>query len=422
MAMVDLFDKIKSKPGPLEMWHEQGEGYYLFPELEGEIGSRMMFHGKEVLCWSLNNYLGLANHPEVRKADAEAAAKYGMAYPMGARVMSGQTKYHKQLEQELAEFVHKKYGCVINYGYQGIMSAIDCLLDRHDVVVYDADCHASIMDAIRMTDAERLKFRHNDPKDCEKKLEVATRKANELGGGILVVTEGVFGMRGMQGKVREIADLKKKFNFRLLIDDAHGFGTQGPNGDGTHAEQNCVKEVDVYCATFAKSMASTGGFVATDDKQLIVHLRYNMRSQIFAKSLPMVNVLGALKRLEIIRNHPELREKLWENVRMLQNGLRERGFDIGDLTSCVTPVYMKGSLEEASQVVADMRENYRIFCSIVIPPVIPKGLILLRLIPTNYHTKEEIQYTLNAFADVRDKLARHAYDTEHIAKVQLDLD
>ena len=419
--MKDLFDKIKSKPGPLEMWHDKAEGYYMFPELEGEIGSHMMFQGREVLCWSLNNYLGLANHPEVRKADAEAAAKYGMAYPMGARVMSGQTKWHKQLETEVANFSHKKYGCLINYGYQGIMSAIDCLLDRHDVVVYDADCHASIIDGIRMSDATRIKFRHNDVADCEKKLQVATKKAEELGGGILVITEGVFGMRGMQGKVKGIADLKKKYDFRLLIDDAHGFGTQGHDGGGTHVEQGCADEVDVYCATFAKSMASTGGFIASNDKAIITHCRYNMRSQIYAKSMPLVNVMGALKRLELIRNHPEFREKLWENVRMLQNGLRERGFDIGDLTSCVTPVYMKGSLEEATHVVADMRENYRIFCSIVIPPVIPAGNILLRLIPTNYHTKEDIQYTLDAFAQVRDKLANKQYVTDKVAEVKLDV-
>ncbi|MDD4819629.1 MAG: pyridoxal phosphate-dependent aminotransferase family protein [Flavobacteriales bacterium] len=418
--MIDLFDKIKSKPGPLEMWHDKAEGYYMFPELEGEIGSHMYFQGKEVLCWSLNNYLGLANHPEVRKADAEAAAKYGMAYPMGARVMSGQTKWHKQLEQELANFSHKQYGCLINYGYQGIMSTIDCLLDRHDVVVYDADCHASIIDGIRMSPADKYKFRHNDVADAEKRIAIACKLAEQKGGGVLVITEGVFGMRGMQGKVKGLADLKKKYTFRLLIDDAHGFGTQGEDGGGTHVEQGCADEVDVYCATFAKSMASTGGFIATNDKAIITHIRYNMRSQIYAKSMPLVNVMGGLKRLELIRNHPEFRTKLWENVRMLQNGLRERGFDIGDLTSCVTPVYMKGSLEEATQVVADMRENYRIFCSIVIPPVIPAGNILLRLIPTNYHTKEDIEYTLNAFAEVRDKLANHQYVTDRVADVQLD--
>ncbi len=408
---MDLFDKIEKNRGPLGKYMEVAEGYYMFPKLEGDIGPRMMFQGKEMIVWSLNNYLGLANHPEVREADTKGTADYGLAYPMGARMMSGQTNLHEQFEEELAEMVGKESAFVVNYGYQGIMSAIDTILDPRgrDVIVYDEESHACIIDGARMYSGKRFKFKHNDIADLDKQLARATKLVEENGvGGILVISEGVFGMRGDQGKLSEIVALKSKYQFRFLVDDAHGFGTLGKTGAGAGEEQDCQDGIDIYFSTFAKSMAMIGGFLAAD-KPVMDFLRYNMRSQIFAKSLPMPFVVGGLKRLELLKKHPELKDKLWENVNYLQNGLRDRGFDCGDTNTCVTPVYMHGEVEEAMGMVYDLRENYRIFCSIVVYPVIPKGMIILRLIPTAAHTKDDIDQTLAAFETVSHKLKSGMY-------------
>ncbi|MCB0652384.1 MAG: pyridoxal phosphate-dependent aminotransferase family protein [Saprospiraceae bacterium] len=405
---MDIFQKLREERGPLGKWASYAHGYFTFPKLEGEIGSRMTFQGKERIVWSVNNYLGLANHPEVRKADAEAAKEWGLAAPMGARMMTGETKYHEQLESQLADFIQKEEVMLLNFGYQGIMSIIDALLDRHDVVVYDKDNHACIYDGIRMQLAKRLPFEHNDIKSFEKQMEKAKVIAEASGGGILVITEGVFGMRGEQGILKEIVALRDRFDFRLLVDDAHGFGTQGETGFGTGEEQGVQDGIDLYFSTFAKSMASIGAFVG-GEKDVIEYLRYNVRSQIFAKSLPMPLVIGAMKRLELLRTKPELKAKLWENVRLLQTGLVENGFDIGNTSACVTPVYMDGSIPEATVLVKDLRENYNIFCSLVVYPVIPKGMILLRLIPTAVHTKEEIEITIEAFKEIAVKLKEGVY-------------
>ena len=406
--MRDLFQRIHENKGPLGKWASQAEGYFVFPKLEGPISNRMKFKGKEVITWSVNDYLGLANLPEIRKVDAEAAAEFGSAYPMGARMMSGHTELHEQLENELATFVDKESAYLLNFGYQGILSTVDTLVGKDDVIVYDVDAHACIVDGVRLHLGKRFTYKHNDVESLEKNLQRATKVAEQTGGGILVISEGVFGMRGEQGKLKEIAAIKKKYNFRFLVDDAHGFGTLGENGKGARDEQGVQDEIDVYFATFAKSMASTGAFVAAD-KEIIDYLKYNMRSQMFAKSLQMQLVKGALKRLDMLRNRPELKAKLWENVNALQNGLKEKGFDIGTTQSCVTPVYLKGSIPEAMALVKDLRENYGIFCSIVVYPVIPKGLILLRLIPTATHTLEDVQITLDAFAGIREKLENGTY-------------
>ncbi|OUU47162.1 MAG: 8-amino-7-oxononanoate synthase [Flavobacteriaceae bacterium TMED68] len=406
--MKDLFDRIHENKGPLGKWASQAEGYFVFPKLEGPISNRMKFKGKEVITWSVNDYLGLANLPEIRKADADAAAEFGSAYPMGARMMSGHTELHEQLERELAEFVDKESAYLLNFGYQGILSTVDTLVGKDDVIVYDADAHACIVDGVRLHIGKRFTYMHNDVESLEKNLQRATKVAEQTGGGILVISEGVFGMRGEQGKLKEIANLKSKYKFRFLVDDAHGFGTLGENGKGAGNEQGVQDEIDVYFATFAKSMASTGAFLAAD-KGIIDYLKYNMRSQMFAKSLQMQLVKGALKRLDLLRSRPELKEKLWENVNALQNGLIKRGFDIGTTQSCVTPVYLKGSIPEAMALVQDLRENYGIFCSIVVYPVIPKGLILLRLIPTATHSLEDVEVTLNAFAGIREKLENGTY-------------
>jgi glycine C-acetyltransferase len=368
----------------------------------------MSFQGKEVVTWSVNDYLGLANHPEVRKVDAEAAEQYGSAYPMGARMMSGHTSLHEQLQDELAEFVSKEAAYLVNFGYQGIVSAIDSLVSKDDIIVYDVDAHACIIDGVRLHMGKRFTYRHNDVESIEKNLARAVKLAEKTGGGILLISEGVFGMRGEQGKLREIIALKEKYNFRLLVDDAHGFGTLGKTGAGTGEEQGVQDGIDVYFATFAKSMASTGAFFAAD-KEIIDFMKYNMRSQMFAKSLQMQLVVGALKRLDMLRSMPELKDKLWENVRALQGGLRERGFDLGTTETCITPVYLKGSIPEAMALVKDLRENFGVFCSIVVYPVIPKGLILLRLIPTTSHTMEDIQITLDAFSGIRERLENGTY-------------
>ena len=406
--MRDLFDRIHENKGPLGKWASQAEGYFVFPKLEGPISNRMKFKGKEVITWSVNDYLGLANLPEIRKVDAEAAAEFGSAYPMGARMMSGHTGLHEQLEKELAEFVDKESAYLLNFGYQGILSTVDTLVAKDDVIVYDVDAHACVVDGVRLHIGKRFTYKHNDVESLEKNLQRATKVAHQTGGGILVISEGVFGMRGEQGKLKEIAALKSKYKFRFLVDDAHGFGTLGENGKGTGNEQDIQDQIDVYFATFAKSMASTGAFVAAD-KEIIDYLKYNMRSQMFAKSLQMQLVKGALKRLDLLRTKPELKSKLWENVNALQNGLKESGFDIGNTQSCVTPVYLKGSIPEAMALVQDLRENYGIFCSIVVYPVIPKGLILLRLIPTATHTIEDVQITLKAFSGIREKLENGTY-------------
>ena len=412
--MADIFERLIKNYGPLGQHRERAHGYFAFPKLEGEIGSKMKFRGQEMIVWSLNNYLGLANHPEVRKADADGSAQYGLALPMGARMMSGNSDLHEKLEKELAEFVHKEDSILMNYGYQGIMSAIDSICGRHDVVVYDAECHACIIDALRMIPGHRFVFKHNDVEDCEKQLHRAQALVDkQQSGGILVITEGVFGMAGDQGCVKEIATLKKKVPFRLLVDDAHGFGTLGETGAGAGEAQGCQDEIDLYFSTFAKSMASIGAFMA-GPKNIIDYIRYNIRSQIFAKSLPMPYVVGNLKRLELLRSKPELKANLWKNALALQNGLKERGFDIGKTDSVVTPVYMKGGVEEATAMVMDIRENYKIFCSIVVYPVIPKGHIIYRLIPTAVHTQEEIDLTLKAFSETKAKLDAGAYKVAEI--------
>ena len=386
----------------------------LSPKLEGEIGSRMKFRGKDMIVWSLNNYLGLANHPEIRKTDADAAAAYGLASPMGARMMSGNTDQHEQLESELAAFVFKQDAILMNFGYQGIMSTIDAICGRHDVIVYDAESHACIIDGLRLHPGHRYVFKHNDLEDFEKQMQRATALIEkQKAGGILVITEGVFGMAGDQGKLKEIAALKGKYDFRLLVDDAHGFGTLGKTGAGAGEAQGCQDAIDLYFSTFAKSMASIGAFLA-GDKAIIDFIRYNIRSQIFAKSLPMPLVIGNLKRLEMLRTMPELKEKLWSNALKLQAGLKERGFDIGKTDTPVTPVYMKGGVEEATAMVMDLRENYKIFCSIVVYPVIPKGHIIYRLIPTASHTDADIQETLIAFTETKAKLDAGAYKVEAI--------
>ena len=416
----DLFERIQNNKGPLGKWASQAEGYFVFPKLEGELGPRMKFQGKDILNWSLNDYLGLANHPEVRKADADAAIQYGAAYPMGARMMSGHTKYHEQLEQELADFVMKESAYLLNFGYQGIMSTIDALVTRNDVIVYDVDAHACIIDGVRLHSGKRFTYRHNDVESMEKNLQRATKLATEQGGGILFITEGVFGMRGQQGKLKEVVAMKKKYNFRLLVDDAHGFGTLGKTGAGAGEEQGVQDDIDVYFSTFAKSMANIGAFVAAD-KAIIDYLKYNLRSQMFAKALPMIQTIGSLKRLELLRNSSEIKDKLWVNVNALQNGLKSRGFNIGDTNTCITPVYLEGSVPEAMVMVNDLRENYGIFLSIVIYPVIPRGIILLRMIPTTSHTLSDVEETLTAFEAIREKLENGTYK-EIASKTKVDLD
>jgi glycine C-acetyltransferase len=413
---VDIFEKLRNNLGDLGKYMKQAHGYFAFPKLEGEIGTRMKFRGKEVLVWSLNNYIGLANHPEVREADAQASADYGLAYPMGARMMSGQTNKHEELEQNLAEFVGKQDAFLLNFGYQGMVSIIDAVCGRNDVIVYDSESHACILDGVRLHMGKRFVYAHNNMDSLRNMLQKATRLAEKQKGGILLITEGVFGMSGDLGKLDEIAKFKDEFSFRLLVDDAHGFGTMGATGAGTAEHFGVSDKIDLLFGTFAKSMAGIGAFVAGDE-DICNYLRYNMRSQTFAKSLPMAMVIGALKRLELLRTKPELREKLWFIVDALQTGLKAEGFDLGATNSCVTPVYFTGGVGEATSAVMDLRENYNIFCSVVGYPVIPKGLIMLRLIPTALHTLEDVEYTIKAFSEIRKKLEEGKYNTSQIPTI-----
>jgi glycine C-acetyltransferase len=408
---VDIFERIRKDRGALGQYQEQADGYFMFPKLEGEIGPRMKFMGKEVLNWSLNNYLGLANNPEIRKTDADAAAEYGLAYPMGARMMSGQTSMHEKFESMAADFVHKEAAYLLNYGYQGMVSIIDALAGRHDVIVYDSESHACIMDGLRMVLAKRFVFPHNNMEAFEKQLVHAQKIVAETGGGILVITEGVFGMAGDLGALDKIVTYKKKYNFRLLVDDAHGIGTMGKTGAGTGEHFGVQDQIDVYFATFAKSFAGIGGFVA-GEKDIISYLRFNLRSQIYAKALPMAMTLGAIKRLEMIRQHPEYREKMWAIANALQKGFREAGFDLGRTQSPVTPVFFRGGLEQTTQLIKDLRHNYGIFCSVVIYPVVPKGTIMLRIIPTAAHSMEDVEYTVKCFREIKKKLETNAYPNE----------
>ncbi|NLR60862.1 pyridoxal phosphate-dependent aminotransferase family protein [Chitinophaga polysaccharea] len=413
---MDIFEKLLKHLGPIGEHSDRAHGYFAFPKLEGEIGPRMKFRGNEKIVWSLNNYLGLANHPEVRATDAQAAADFGMASPMGARMMSGNTNYHEQLENELSDYMGKEATTLLNYGYQGIMSAIDAIVGRRDVIVYDAECHASILDGLRLHPGKRYVFKHNDMEDFDKQMKRATELAKNQGGGILVVTEGVFGMAGDQGKLKEIASFKDKYEFRLLVDDAHGFGTMGKTGAGTGEEQGVQDKIDLLFNTFAKSGASIGAFIS-GEKAIINYLRYNMRSQIFAKSIPLPIVIGHLKRVQLMREHPEMKAKLWDNVNKLQNGLKARGFNIGRTNSPVTPIYLQGDIPEATAMCLDLRENYNIFCSIVVYPVIPKGQIIYRLIPTAAHSDEDIELTLKAFSETKAKLDEKVYEVAEIPMV-----
>lgn len=408
--MKDIFERIKETTGgPLGQYQANADGYFMFPKLEGEIAPMMRFNGKEVLTWSLNNYLGLANHPDVREADAQGAKEFGMAYPMGARMMSGDSVYHKKLEQDLADFVGKPAGYLMNFGYQGMVSIIDVLTSRRDVIVYDSESHACILDGLRLSFAKRYVYQHNDIESLRKQLRQASQLADQQGGGVLVITEGVFGMAGDLGNLKDIVALKKEFNFRILIDDAHGFGTMGKTGAGTAEHFNCIDDIDVYFATFAKSMAGIGAFVA-GEREIIDYLRFNMRSQIFAKSLPMPMVIGAMKRLELLKSKTELRENLWAVTNALQSGLKEKGFDLGRTQSPVTPVYFKGGPGEGTNIVVDLRENYGIFCSIVVYPVVPKDVLMLRLIPTAVHTLDHVHRTIEVFTEIKKKLQTGIYD------------
>ena len=406
---MDLFDKLSLEKSPIGQHSKWAHGYFAFPKLEGELAPRMQFRGKEVLCWSLNNYLGLGNHPEVREADAQGAADYGLAYPMGARMMSGNSVNHEAFENELSSFMKKEDTILLNFGYQGIMSSIDALVDRKDVIVYDSECHACIVDGVRLHQGKRFVFPHNDIENCKKQLQRATKLANENGGGILLITEGVFGMSGDQGDLRSIVALKEEFDFRLMVDDAHGFGTLGETGAGAGEEQGVMDDIDIYFSTFAKSMAGIGGFISAK-KDIVQYLRYTMRSQIFAKSVPMPFVIGLRKRLELLKSKPELKNKLWENVNALQSGLKAKGFNIGNTESPVTPVFLDGGESEASKVIFDLRENYSIFCSAVVYPVVPKGVLMLRLIPTAVHSLDDVRITIDAFEEIAGKLKSGFYN------------
>ena len=396
---MDLFDKLNSRNSPLGPFTSDGYGYYTFPRLEGPIGPEMTFNGKPVVVWSVNDYLGIANNPVIRDYDAKVAAEYGFSTPMGARLMTGNSRQHEALEEELADFVHKPAAFLLNYGYQGISSMIQSLVSRNDFLIYDELSHACIVDGKQLAVCKKYVYKHNDICSLEKQLERVSKIARP-DSGILVITEGVFGMTGDLGKLREIVDLKKKYDFRLLVDDAHGLGTMGKDGSGTGTHLGCQDGIDLYFGTFAKSVALIGAFVATKP-EVVTFLRANVRSQIFAKSLPMPIVLSARKRIAMIREHQEWRDQLWNNTLQLRKGLREIGYNVLPSESPVTPVLTKGSTDLAQTFMRILREDHGIFVSGVTYPVVPKGLVLLRLIPTANHTADHINRTITAFEAIR---------------------
>lgn len=397
---MDLFDKLQGRPGPLGEFTSEGYGYYTFPKLEGPIGPVMKFNDKDVIVWSVNDYLGIGSHPEVQQTDIEAAQKYGYSAPMGARLMTGNSDEHEALEKELADFVHKPSALLLNYGYQGIMSVIHALVDRNDYLIYDELSHACIVDGKQLAMSDKSVFKHNDIESFEKQLKRAHKKSGP-NSSILVVTEGVFGMTGDLGILREMIALKEKYPFRLLVDDAHGFGTLGKDGSGTGTQLGCHDGIDIYFGTFAKAVALIGAFVATE-KRVVEFLKANVRSQIFAKSVPMPIVVSARKRLKLIREHPEWRDQLWKNTRNLRNGLLELGYNVLPSESPVTPVLTQGSTELCQTIMRKLREDHGVFVSGVTYPVVPKGTVLLRLIPTAAHTNEHIEQTLKGFDAIKE--------------------
>ena len=403
---MDLFDKLETRPSPLGEFTSNGYGYYTFPKLDGPIGPEMKFNGKDVVVWSVNDYLSVGNHPRIREVDKNAAEKYGLSAPMGARLMTGNSDEHEALERELADFIHKPKALLLNYGYQGIMSVIHSLVDRNDFLIYDELSHACIVDGKQLAMAEKSVFKHNDMESLEKQLKRASKKLKP-NSSILVVTEGVFGMTGDLGKLKEIIALKEKYPFRLLVDDAHGFGTLGHDGSGAGTQLGCHDGIDIYFGTFAKAVALIGAFVAAEPR-VIEFLKANTRSQIFAKSLPMPIVVSARERIKLIRKNPQWREQLWENTKKLRSGLVELGYNVLPSESPVTPVLTEGSTDLAQTIMREMREEHGVFVSGVAYPVVPKGVVLLRLIPMAGHTDAHIEKTLKAFEAIKPLVFKEA--------------
>lgn len=397
---MDLFDKLQDRPGPLGEFTSDGYGYYTFPKLEGPLGPVMKFNGKDVVVWSINDYLGVGGKKEVLEYDAKVTKKYGLSAPMGARLMTGNSTKHEELEKELADFAHKPSALLLNYGYQGIMSVIHALVDRNDFLIYDELSHACIVDGKQLAMADKSVFKHNDIKSFEKQLKRAHRRSKS-DSSVLVVTEGAFGMTGDLGILKEMIALKEKYPFRLLVDDAHGLGTMGEDGSGTGTHLGCQEGIDIYFGTFAKAFALIGAFVATDER-VVEFLKANVRSQIFAKSVPMPIVESARKRLELIRKHPEWREQLWKNTRKLRQGLKDIGYHVMPAECPVTPVLTQGSTDLCQLIMRKLREEHGVFVSGVTYPVVPKGTVLIRLIPTAAHTDEHIQKTLEGFEAIKD--------------------
>lgn len=396
---MDLFDKLENRPSPLGPFTSAGYGYYTFPKLEGPLGPEMKFNGKDMVVWSINDYLGVGSNEKIKQIDAEATAKYSLSAPMGARLMTGNSDEHEALEKELAAFVHKEDAQLLNFGYQGIMSVIHALVDRNDYLIYDELSHACIVDGKQLAMADKSVFKHNDIESFKKQLYRAAAKKKD-NSSILVVTEGVFGMTGDLGILPEIIKLKEEVPFRLLVDDAHGFGTLGHDGSGTGTQLECQDGIDVYFGTFAKAVALVGAFVASEPR-VIQFLKANVRSQIFAKSLPMPIVATARERLKMIRQHPEWREKLWSNTLKLREGLIKIGYNVLPSESPVTPVLTQGSTDLCQDIMRIMREEHGIFVSGVAYPVVPKGVVLIRLIPTAAHNDEHIEKTLTAFEAIK---------------------
>ncbi|MCH9633796.1 MAG: 8-amino-7-oxononanoate synthase/2-amino-3-ketobutyrate coenzyme A ligase [Chlamydiae bacterium] len=402
----DLFHKCYQKEGLFSNVREGKDNYYAQPILEGPLGPHMTFNGQKMIVWSINDYLGLAGHPEPTARAKEVLEAFGTAYPMGARLMSGFTQNHQTFEAKLAKFAQKESALLFNYGYLGVLGVITSIMGPRDTVIIDHDSHACIVDGAKLATTRRNQFRvfrHNDMDHLEKILKSINQDRK---GGILIVTDGIYGMTGEVAPLKEICALKEKYNARLLVDDAHGIGIMGATGRGTGEHLGVQDKIDLYFSTFAKCFAGIGGFVA-GDKEIIEHITWNARPVIFAKNLPLIYSDSLSATLDVIEREPERREKLWEIATYMQRRFKEEGFDIGNTTSPITPVFLSISgLEAIKDAIHILREEFHIFASGVMYPVVPRGVFLLRLVPSCRHTFDDVNKTIEAFIQIKERIIK----------------
>lgn len=403
LGFMLLLEKLEKKGSVLQKYiNYRGRLHHL--ELKGKVSNRMIFDNKEYIIWCLNDYLGLMHHPESIEAAAQATTQYGPSYPHSVRLTIGHSSAHDYLEQQLNTLMGYEDSMLVNLGYQGFMSIIDALTDRHDTIIYDQKCHACLIDGVRLHNGRKFAFKHNDINHLETQLQRARKTHNSKEGMIIVVVDGLYSMHGELAKLDEIVRLKKLYNFALFVDDSHAFGVFGKHGKGSPEHYGIEKEVDVYVSTFTKSFGNLGGFVSAK-KPIIDFLRFATRSQIFSRSMPLPMVLSVSKNIEIFQREPERRERLWKNTNQFQEGLREMAINIGPSESPIVPIHINGNHQEGLKVFFDLREM-GIFSYIVAYPVVEKNTCLIRMVCTHNHTTIDIEQTLHAFKELKRRYPR----------------